>query len=172
MAQVMVRQTTPIAAEARVTEWSRGEYAVIAGWGFFVLGLLKSLWSVVSWICTPQKPGSEGKAEASTVREARETICSQCGKANEEKDRGRCSSPVREEAKRRQCSTTPERNQGMRVTQMQVSPGRSPEAQVARTQILEAMVQRAQPVAQDLRDMHRLGGVGPGPMLRRGSRIP
>ena len=47
----------------------------------------------------------------------------------------------------------------------------SPEARLAQSHILEAMVQRAQPVVQDLQEMHRLGGPGPGPMLRRGARL-
>lgn len=39
--------------------------------------------------------------------------------------------------------------------------GTSYDGEWAQAQILEAMVQ----------DMHRLGGLGPGPMLRRGSRL-
>ena len=49
--------------------------------------------------------------------------------------------------------------------------GVSPGGRGAQEQILEAMVQRAQPVVQDLQDMRRLGGVAPGPVLRRGSRL-
>lgn len=164
MAQVMVRQEAALTAGDDSPEWSFGEYAVLAGWAFFVLSLLKGLWGILWWCQTPRKPGSEDRAEKTGAQ-----TCSQlCGRTREEEEPRRSHSPMRGGSGKRQISVTPERR---RVTNsLMESPGKSPEIQGARTQILEAMVQRAQPVVQDLHDMHRLGGVGPGPMLRRGSR--
>ena len=114
-----------------------------SGWGFFVLGLLKGLWTVLWWTFTLRKPGREGKAEASTGTETLEKTCMQCGKAEDAEIPGRCWSPRRECSKKRQVSATPERHPGREW--VQESPGRSPEARQAQTRILEAMVQRAQP---------------------------
>ena len=162
MAQVMVRSDPAVAAGDSAAEWAFGEYAVLAGWAFFGLGLLKGVWEALRWSCSPRKPGSEEQAERTPTR-----VCSQCGRSNEGEQPRREQSPRRESSRRRQFSVTPEKkpSEGPELE----SPGRSPEIQRARAQILEAMVQRAQPVVQDLHDMHRLGGVGP--VLRRGSRI-
>ena len=169
MAQVMVVSTPDLALRDDASPWSFGEYAVLAGWAFFLLSLLKGLWSALHWQITPRKPGSKDRAENTQEQSLGVKVCSQCGRTSEGEEPRRDRSPSRERTRRRQISITPEKKRS--ADPSLVSPGRSPEAQAARTQILEAMVQRAQPVVQDLHDMHRLGGVAPGPMLRRGSRI-
>ena len=141
MAQMMVRPTDTLVAEDSATQWFYGEFAVIAGWGFFVLGLLKGLWTALWWIFTPRKPGREGKAEASIGAETLEKTCMQCGKTEDAEIPGRCWSPRRECSKKRQVSATPERHP--RREWAQELSGKSPEARQAQTRIVEAMVQRA-----------------------------
>ena len=133
MAQVMARPDFAVAAGDSAAEWSFGEYAVLAGWAFFGLGLLKGVWEAIRWSCSPRKPGSEEQAEKTPTR-----VCSQCGRSNEEEQPRREQSPRRESSRRRQFSVTPEKkpSEGPELE----SPGRSPEIQRARTQILEAMV--------------------------------
>ena len=163
MAQIMVRPPDALTAEDTALQWSYGEFAVAAGWIFFILGLLQGLWTALRWIFTPRRPGREGKAESDRGEKTEDRACSPRGKTSESGTPRRNWSPRRESSRTRQ-----RRHQ---KDWMRESPGRSPEARQAQARILEAMVQRAQPVVQDLQDMHGLGGVGPGPMLRRGSRI-
>ena len=169
MAQVMVRPPATLTVEDTTLQWSFGEFAVVAGWIFFFLGLLQDLWTALQWIFSPRRPGREGKAESNQKGQTEDRACSPRGKTRESGTPRRSWSPRRESPRVGQTSTTPERRQQMEW--MRESPGRSPEARQAQARILEAMVQRAQPVVRDLQDMHRLGGGGPGPMLRRGSRI-
>ena len=117
MAQVMVRPTGALVAEDSTTQWSFGEFAVIAGWGFFALGLLKGLWTLLWWFGTPRKPGREGRAETTFGTEAVEKIeivertCTRSGKTEDAETPGRSWSPRREWT--------------------QESPGKSPEARQA-----------------------------------------
>ena len=169
MAQVMVRPPDALTVEATVLQWSYAEFAVVAGWFFFFLSLVQGLWTAIRWSLTPRRPGREGKAELQQGGGTEDRTCSPRGKTSTSGTPRRSWSPERESSRARQVSVTPERRR--QKDWMRESPGRSPEVRLAQTRILEAMVQRAQPVVQDLQDMQRLGGGGPGPMLRRGSRI-
>ena len=153
-------------------EWSFGEFAVVAGWFFFGCSIVRWVWTLSRWCgegfrVSPRQPGREKGGEPSWKSP-------KWAKAEERKEgwpqgdsptSHRGMSPLRERSARRPVSLTPEKLS--RRTPMNSSP----EARAVQDQILKAMVQRAQPVVQDLQDMRRLGGLGPGPMLRRGSRL-
>ena len=147
--------------------WSFAEIAVIVGWVSFLWTALRWSWALSSCCCgrgridAPRKPGRAEEAEI----EQDVTTCFRNSNKGKREDLPRDRSPSAKQERRRPNSTTPERRPSTRAGM------ESPEAKWAQAQILEAMVQRAQPVVQDLRDMHRLGGGGPGPVLRRGSRL-
>lgn len=148
--------------------WSYGEFAVLAGWAFFLWTLTRWSWALVGYLCctrrisTPRKPGRNFGAEF----EKEIPSCFKDTGRDKRRDLPRDLSPPAKREGNRPSSVTPERQS--RTSTMKDSP----EAKWAQAQILEAMVQRAQPVVQDLQDMHRLGGGGPQPTLRRGSRLP
>ena len=144
---------------------SFGEFAVLAGWFFFACSLVQ--WTVSLVICCCQRkrgpPRQPGRVIEAEVAQQAQTSWSKDKARGDE--RARDASPLKGGSVRRSISMTPEKK--IRSGDLSTSP----EARLAQSHILEAMVQRAQPVVQDLQEMHRLGGQGPGPMLRRGTRL-
>ena len=152
-----------LALEDQPPPWSFGEFAVIAGWIFFLWSTLRWLWTLGHWLCP-----KDVSAEASKgIRGGGQSRTGSTGKGQGRKGRGTQGCITFRRSSRPTLGD--EKSGEKRLSSKALIE--SPEARAAQGHLLEAMVQRAHPVVQDLHDMHRLGGVGPGTMLRRGSRL-
>lgn len=127
------------------------------------LGFLLVVRGVGWWCCTsrrtsPRKPGRENEAEQGQISPT-------WGRDKEAEDQRAEAWLSGDHREQQELNRTPNKRPKPRT------PMESPQARAAQGHLLKAMVQRAHPVVQDLQDMRRLGGVAPGTMLRRGSRL-
>ena len=131
---------------------------------FFLWSTLRWLWTLGHWCCTSRRTSPRKPVRVSDAEDNREQAAWEKVKAERDEAR-RDASPLGGRQGQQWVTRTPEKRLSSKALI------ESPEARAAQGHLLEAMVQRAHPVVQDLHDMHRLGGVGPGTMLRRGSRL-